>query len=116
MATKKTQGANAETAAERGATYAELQAQIAALQAEAEALRQKEIAGVIAEIKAQIVTYGLSAADLGLAPKGKRSRSDARHVAYADGNGNTWGGRGKRPDWLRALLAEGRSLDEFKVA
>lgn len=115
MATKKAPAKKAAAPAAQSATFAELQAQIAALQAEAESLRRQEIAGVIADIKAQIATYGLTAADLGLAPKSRRGRGEVRPAAFADSNGNTWGGRGKRPDWLRAALADGRSLEEFKV-
>ncbi|MCE4558253.1 H-NS histone family protein [Pelomonas sp. P8] len=32
------------------------------------------------------------------APKSSKSQKPAK---YADGAGNTWGGTGKRPDWLR---------------
>jgi DNA-binding protein H-NS len=28
---------------------------------------------------------------------------------------NTWGGRGKRPEWLRKYLAEGKLLAEFEI-
>ena len=27
----------------------------------------------------------------------------------------TWAGRGKRPKWLKAQLAAGRQLDEFRI-
>jgi DNA-binding protein H-NS len=37
-------------------------------------------------------------------------------VAYRDEAGNTWVGRGKRPQWLRDALAGGRKLEDFKVA
>lgn len=97
------------------ATYAEIQAQIEKLKAEAEALRKKEIADVVADIKAQIAAYGLSAADLGLAPRAARSRKAAGKPVYADGQGNTWVGRGKRPEWIRAALAAGKTLDELRV-
>ncbi|MCC9598391.1 MULTISPECIES: H-NS family nucleoid-associated regulatory protein [unclassified Rubrivivax] len=107
MATKKN---SAPTA-----TYAEIQAQIEKLQAEAEALRKKEIADVVAGIKAQIAEYGLTAADLGLAPKASRSRKPAGKALYADGQGNTWVGRGKRPEWIRAALAAGKTLDELRA-
>lgn len=115
MATKKISRGNEPAPAAQGATFAELQAQIAALQAEAESLRRQEVATVITEIKSQIAAYGLTAADLGLVAKPRRSRAEQRTIAYADGTGNTWGGRGKRPDWLRSALADGRTLDEFKV-
>ena len=107
MATKKSTA--------QSATYAEIQAQIEKLQAEAEALRKQEIADVIAGIKEQIAAYGLSAADLGLAPKAPRSRKPAGKPAYADGKGNTWVGRGKRPEWIRAALAAGQTLDQLRV-
>ncbi|MBK1613860.1 endonuclease [Rubrivivax gelatinosus] len=97
------------------ATYAEIQAQIGKLQAEAEALRKKEIAEVVSGIKAQIAAYGLSAADLGLAPKAARARKAVGKPVYADGQGNTWVGRGKRPEWIRAALAGGKTLDDFRV-
>ncbi|KAF1008127.1 MAG: H-NS family nucleoid-associated regulatory protein (plasmid) [Burkholderia sp.] len=28
---------------------------------------------------------------------------------------NTWGGQGKRPDWLRKYLEEGRELADFEI-
>ena len=62
MATKK-----------RGPTLAALNAQIAALQAQADALRKKEVAEVVAKIKDAIVHYGLTAADLGLAPTARKN-------------------------------------------
>ncbi len=32
-----------------------------------------------------------------------------------DGDGNTWVGRGPRPQWLRDALASGRSLGNFAI-
>lgn len=29
--------------------------------------------------------------------------------------GQTWSGRGKKPRWLRELIAAGRRMDEFKI-
>ncbi|MBK1613667.1 endonuclease [Rubrivivax gelatinosus] len=108
MATKKT--------AAPTATYAEIQAEIARLQAEAEALREQEVGEVIAGIKESIAAYGLTAADLGLAPKATRARKTPTKAAFADGNGNTWVGRGKRPDWVRAALAAGQTMDQLRVS
>lgn len=34
-------------------------------------------------------------------------------VRYRDAAGNTWTGRGKRPGWLSAALASGKTLDAF---
>lgn len=120
MATKKT-----------GPTLATLNAQIAKLQAQADALRTKEIAEVIARIQDAIKHYGLTAADLGLggakskaakaaggaaARKSKRKaagKKPARKIKFADGQGNTWGGMGKRPDWFKAALAAGKKPEDL---
>ncbi len=69
------------------------------------------------------------AADLGLdtAPKARKAAAPAKPgrkaaakkppavVAYRDEAGNSWVGRGKRPQWLRDALAAGRKLEDFKV-
>jgi DNA-binding protein H-NS len=111
-------------------TYSQLMKQIDSLQREAEDIRRKEIAGVIDRIKEAISAYGLTAADLGLAgaraPKavkrkkaaarpGRRPSKSARSPKYRDDAGNTWGGRGPRPAWLREALAAGKQLADFAV-
>jgi DNA-binding protein H-NS len=96
--------------------YAQLQQQIKKLQAEAEKLRRAEMRGVIDRIKVAIAHYGLTTEQLfGAAPKVRAAKA-AAGATYSDGQGRTWGGKGKRPDWLREALAAGRGLDEFKVA
>jgi DNA-binding protein H-NS len=118
-------------------SYSDLQKQIEALQAEAERIRGQEVAGVIDRIKEAIQAYGLTAADLGLASgSGKRAkpaetakagtaskargrgRSATRAAAgakFRNEQGQTWGGRGPRPRWLREALASGKSLEDFAV-
>lgn len=103
-------------------TYLQIQKRIEALRKQADKLRTKEVGGVVARIKVAIAHYGLTAEQLGLGkgdaggqertPRVARSASPAR---FADGNGNTWSGRGPRPQWLRSALAAGRSLEEFDV-
>jgi DNA-binding protein H-NS len=107
------------------ATYIELQKQIEALQKEAEALKTKERDGVIARMKEAIAAYGITAGDLGLSSSRKaasagrrglpKSKSGAK-AAYADSDGNTWGGRGPRPKWLRDALANGSKLEDFATS
>jgi len=110
-------------------SYEQIQKRIESLQKEAEQLRKKEVAGVIERIKKAIDAYGLTAADLGLAatrapkaaPKAKPGRKPAKKAAgkvaikYKDADGNTWTGRGLQPRWLKAALAAGKKLDDFKV-
>lgn len=115
-------------------TYAQIVKQIKALEQEAEKARRKEVEGVIARIREAIAAYSLTAQDLGFgggarsgAGAGKRgpgrrkvfgkgaAAKGARVVKFADGKGGTWGGRGKRPQWLRDALAAGRQLSDFAV-
>jgi DNA-binding protein H-NS len=46
-------------------------------------------------------------------PKVKAERKPVA-VKYRDGE-NTWSGRGMMAKWLKAHIANGRSIDEFKV-
>ena len=112
-------------------TYVQIQKQIETLQREADKLKRKEVDDVIAKIKEAIAVYELTAADLGLdgkagrgagtrgraAAKGRPARKTrgASEVKYRDEAGNTWGGRGPRPQWLRDALAGGKSLQDFAV-
>jgi DNA-binding protein H-NS len=63
-------------------SYQQIQNQIAALQKEAELIRTKQVQGVIREIKEAIVSYGLSAEDLGFAAttKGRKRASTAATI------------------------------------
>ncbi len=111
-------------------TYAGVMQQIETLQAEAEKLRRQEVQGVIQRIREAIAAYGLSAADLGFGGRGRRAKAAAApkaraprkgrkgraaKVKFRDEAGNTWGGRGPRPRWLREALAAGKSLSDFAV-
>jgi DNA-binding protein H-NS len=104
------------------ATYIELQQQAEKLMAEAAALREKEIGQVIADIKATMEAYGLTANDLGVTkkrgrPAGKKTapaaKKKARSAAYKGPNGETWSGRGRRPQWLTKLLKSGKKLEDL---
>ena len=124
-----------------GTTLQAINAQIAALQAKAEAMRMREVEDMVAKIKDAIAHYGLTAADLGLAsatPKAanalmatkavKPGRKPGRKAAgaaqkpktaraakFTDGQGRTWSGIGKRPDWFKAALASGKKPEELLV-
>lgn len=101
-------------------SLSQIQSQIQKLQKEADAIR----AAVIARIRKEMAQHGLTAEDLfaearstfvgnGRRTKGKAATTKA--PKYADGAGNTWGGMGKRPGWIREALAAGRALEEFLV-
>ena len=106
-------------------TYEQVMRQIDDLKAEAEKLRRKEVDGVIARIRDAVKHYSLTAEDLGLArapkaaatggTKARRKSKAPAIVKFRNESGGTWGGRGKRPQWLRDALAAGKTLDDFKV-
>ncbi len=118
--------------ATKSKSYQQILKQIENLKAEAEKARRDEIGGVVARIREAIEHYGLTAADLGLAVKAKPgpkpggtvkrkkrkaggAPKPAGVVKYSNGAGGTWGGRGKRPQWLRDALAGGKQLSDFLV-
>lgn len=110
-------------------TYAQIVKQIEVLKADAEKVRRKEVDGVIGRIREAITVYNLSAEDLGFGSKtraaGKTASTVARRarkaakapavVKFRNESGGTWGGRGKRPQWLRDALASGKTLADFAV-
>ena len=102
-------------------SYAELKKQIAALEAEAEAARKIEIESVIADIKAKINDYELTAKDLGFVTTepavAKPSRSSQKVEAkYRSPEGLLWSGRGRKPNWVIAAIDAGHSVDDFLIA
>ena len=121
-------------------TYSQLVKQIESLKLQAERVRREEMNDVIKRIRSAITTYNLTAEDLGFAgasgkPKRraadkaqapaaavKRRRRTAGTAAkaqrtpkFSNGQGGTWGGLGKRPQWLRDALNQGKSLEDFRV-
>jgi DNA-binding protein H-NS len=116
-------------------TSAQINRQIEQLQRRAAALKKREMRGVITRIREAIDYYGLTASDLGLGPRGAGAASKATRkaagrkvsarkarqarppspVKYRDGAGNTWSGRGKRPQWFKSALEAGKTLEELSV-
>lgn len=112
-------------------TLTQINRQIEKLQRQAEALKQREVEGVIARIRTAIDHYGLTAKDLGLSVGGSRTSSaraarraparkalavgQPRPVKFRDEAGNTWSGRGKRPNWFKSALASGKSAEDLKA-
>jgi DNA-binding protein H-NS len=84
--------------------YEEIQAKIADLQAQAARVKQEEKAQAIDAARAMIVSYGITAKDLGLDKvKAKSGPKVGNKIAakYRDPqSGATWSGRGKTPKWI----------------
>ena len=88
--------------------------------------------GVIGRIRGAITAYNLTAADLGFGGKAKKAAGKAAapakrgkgkasaaksptEVKFQNDSGGTWGGRGKRPQWLRDAINSGKQLSDFAV-
>ena len=101
------------------ATYSELMAQAQSLMAQAEQARKDELASVIADIKARMKQYGITAADLGGAAAGPKKAGKSKSAAapkYRGPNGELWaGGPGRKPEWVRAVITSGKSLDAYRI-
>ena len=102
-------------------TYIELKAQADAMMARAEEARKQELSVVIQDIKAKMKEYGLTVADLGgasvesvrKAPAKNKSTAPAK---YRGPNGELWaGGLGRKPEWVRMVLAEGKNIDDYLI-
>ena len=98
------------------ANYSELMAQAQALMAQAEQARKAELVSVVADIKAKMKAYGITAADLGGASSGKKPTKSAAPAKFKGPNGELWaGGPGRKPEWVRAVLAAGKSVEEYRI-
>ena len=64
----------------------------------------------VTEEQPAVLATGIEFVSMGERPPKGRAR-------YRDPNNpfNTWGGNGKRPDWLRKYLDNGRTLSEFEI-
>ena len=76
-----------------------------------------------------VAEFRARAAELGLSPEAllagesepkpaRKTRDDAgtkRPAKYRGPNGEEWSGRGRLPNWLAALEAQGRKREDFKI-
>ena len=100
----------------------ELLAQRAELDRKISEAQRAAKSDAIAKVKALMTENGLTMADLqfGKSEGGGRRTSAAagRKVAPKyrnESTGETWTGRGLKPKWLQAALAQGKSLQDFAV-
>ncbi len=108
----------------------DIQSQIEKLQKQANDIKAKEFDKTVQEIVGKMQAFGITAKDLRsvssrakskAAPIGKRAaRARKNHGAtvaakYLGPNGETWSGRGLAPRWLAALLAQGKTKEDFVI-
>ncbi len=98
------------------ATYSELVSQAQALMAQAEQVRKNELAAVIADIKAKMKEYGITVDDLQAGTARKVAGKSKAAAKYRGPNGELWsGGPGRKPEWVKAVVASGRSIEDFRI-
>jgi DNA-binding protein H-NS len=105
------------------AQQAALLEQQATLAREIEAQLASQRGAAIAEIKRLMAEHGLAVADLGSSggAKGKKDgtapvKESKVAAKYRDPvSGSTWSGRGLKPKWLSAAIADGKTLEEFLI-
>lgn len=114
----------------------DIQSQIQKLQKQAAEIKAKEFNTTVQDILAKMQAFGITAKDLqaakGRPAKGKSvkasvakksGRKGARKsggpgvvaAKYRGPQGETWSGRGLMPRWLSALIAQGRTREEFAI-
>ena len=107
--------------------------QLTALITAAEAKRRDKLEDAKAALRAEIER---KAAELGIAPrelfspdkqqaprekeasrprKPRENPGAKRAAKYRGPTGEEWSGRGREPGWLKALVAQGHSKDEYRV-
>jgi DNA-binding protein H-NS len=103
-------------------TLAQINAEIEKLKKQAEEIKSREVRGVIARIKEAIKHYGLTprdlfgkAAETATAARKARGSKAAGVIRFRDEAGNSWTGRGKRPNWFKAAIAAGKVPEDLAV-
>jgi DNA-binding protein H-NS len=99
-------------------SYSSLMNKRNALDRKIERARKAEVGAVVKRIRKAIEVYGITASQLFDAEKAVR-----RHIAkvnneakFTDGNGHSWTGVGRRPNWLVELMAKtGKPIDAFRA-
>ena len=97
----------------------EIQNQIEVLQQQAADIRAQQFDQTVLEILAKMNAFGITLKDLdsGKVRTRKVTASGGKTAAakFRGPNGETWSGRGLTPRWLTALVAQGRTKEEFAI-
>ena len=108
----------------------DIQSQIEKLQKQASQIKAKEFHKTILEIRGKMQAFGITVKDLQPAkkvkndaapakknakPGGKKSVGSPVAAKYRGPDGQTWTGRGLSPRWMKALIEQGRSKEEFLI-
>ena len=108
----------------------DIQLQIEKLQKQASQIKAKEFHKTVAEIREKMTAFGITVKDL-QSPSGakvkttvprKTGKSSAKKITglavaakYRGPEGQSWSGRGLTPRWLKTLLENGQTKEEFLI-
>ncbi len=109
-----------------------IQSQIEKLQKQASEIKAREFSKTVQEIREKMQAFGITAKDLQTAktskkvavqlPAKKRAAANVKKAAvssvaakYRGPEGQTWSGRGLKPRWMAALIAQGHTKEEFAI-
>lgn len=112
----------------------DIQMQIEKLQKQASEIKDREFGKTVQDIRDKMKAFGITVKDLQAAPTGRKGRGKASPGAkpkvvgakskssgavvsakYRGPNGESWSGRGLTPRWLSALLAQGKTKQDFAI-
>jgi len=79
-------------------------------------LADREKRAALDAVERAAAEHGFSLSELTGIPgsRGRKSKSPAKYRNPADPS-QGWSGRGRRPDWVNAALAQGKSLSDLAV-
>lgn len=97
----------------------EIQNQIEKLQKQANEIRAQEFDKTVQEILVKMTAFGITLKDLeavkGRARKAASPATKPAAAKFRGPNGEAWSGRGLMPRWLAALVAQGKTKEEFAI-
>jgi DNA-binding protein H-NS len=116
----------------------DIQSQIEKLQKQASEIRTREFDKTVQDILAKMQAFGITVKDLqpakGRGAKGKAKAKPAKTTGaskvaaakkkaaspvlakYLGPNGESWSGRGLMPKWMAALVAQGKTKQDFAIS
>lgn len=112
----------------------DIQLQIEKLQKQASEIKDREFDKTVQDIRDKMKAFGITVKDLQSAPTGRKGRGKANAktktksvgpknkvagavvaAKFRGPNGESWSGRGLTPRWLSALLAQGKTKQDFAI-
>lgn len=76
-------------------------------------LEADEADEVVELLKQAVARFGIRPTDL-FTKEELEGHAYVQEAPYADRDGNTWKGRGRRPIWLMEALEKGAELEDFR--